>query len=99
MKEQAKRDAAAEKKRVATLQNDCTKILSKIGPLVLDFKKIRENRSYSMIPTAMEKRYTEVQNRLIEYQTEANFRVAGDTTALSFTFADVNATFKTGALR
>ena len=99
LKEQAKRDAAAEKKRVATLQNDCTKILSKIGPLVLDFKKIRKNKSYSIIPTAMEKRYTEVQNRLLEYQAEANFRVNGDTTALSFTLADVNATFKAGTLR
>ena len=95
-KEQAKRDQAAEKARVKALNSDCTKVISKIGSLASDLSKIRGHKSYHMLPSAMQKRYTDALTLLDEYKTEANSRLQGDTATLTFSMKDVQDAFKSG---
>ena len=95
-KEQAKRDQAAEKARVKSLHSDSTKIFSKIGGLVTDLMKVCSHKSYSMIPVAMQKRYTDALTKLEEMKTVANERLQGDTSPLGFSMKDVQDAHKTG---
>ena len=95
-KEQAKRDQAAEKARVKSLQTDSTKVISKIGSLVTDLMKVRSHKSYSMVPGAMQSRYSEALTRLEEMKASANARLAGESSPLDFSMKDVQDAHKIG---
>ena len=74
-KEEEKRNAAAEKKRVQKLQGDSTKIISKVSPIIASLSKARSHKSWSMIPSPMQLKYDRTMEKLEEYKTEAQKRM------------------------
>ena len=94
--EEQKRSAAAEKKRIAALTSDATKITGKVTPIIQTLQKISSYKSFKLVPTKMQRTVELCIENLTMYQAEANSRISGNTTAFCFTIDDVNKNCKAG---
>ena len=61
-----------------------------------DLMKVRSHKSHSMIPVAMQNRYTDALTKLEEMKTVATERLQGDTSPLGFSMKVVQDAHKTG---
>ena len=74
--------------------------MSKIGTLVTDLSKLKQNKSYNLIPGNMQDKFENTLSKLEEYKREANARLTGvSTDPLDFSSKDVADAFKQGTFQ
>ena len=97
-KEEEKRNAAAEKKRVQKLQSDSTKIISKVSPIIASLGKARSHKSWTMIPSPMQLKYDRTMEKLEEYKTTAPKRMQDNVQPFIFELKGAEEECKRGTL-
>ena len=90
--------AAVEKKRVATLVSDGTRIVNKLGSLATEYQTLEASKAITMLPGQIKAKFDKWNGRINDMMAAARSRVSGSSKeAFDFQIADVAEAYTEGS--